>query len=169
LFINILLLVFSILRKEIVLEVLLSLANGALILYQVSCPVLREDVLTGVLNVQCMCASLFPLGMEFYNKHKNLAIFHIFVVIEVSILSPVLPHVLKEADKAFHLAGLIFFAVEYSMLCWFYGHGCRKLYWKPTHQSQGENATLVQDLLWSNIGLSIIAIISAVPSAYFYG
>jgi hypothetical protein len=40
LFINILLLVFSILGTEIALEVLLSLANGVLILYQVSCPVL---------------------------------------------------------------------------------------------------------------------------------
>lgn len=34
---NLLLLVFSILGIEIALEVLLSLANGALILYQVSC------------------------------------------------------------------------------------------------------------------------------------
>jgi hypothetical protein len=38
--INILLLVFSIVRIGIALEVLLSLANGALILYQVSCPAL---------------------------------------------------------------------------------------------------------------------------------
>jgi hypothetical protein len=35
---SILLLVFSILRVEIALQVLLSLASGALILFQVSCP-----------------------------------------------------------------------------------------------------------------------------------
>jgi hypothetical protein len=40
LFINILLLVFSILGTEIALEVLLLLANRVLILYQVSCLVL---------------------------------------------------------------------------------------------------------------------------------
>lgn len=40
LFVNILLLVFSIRPVEIAEQVLLSLGSGALILYQVSCPVL---------------------------------------------------------------------------------------------------------------------------------
>jgi hypothetical protein len=44
---DILLLLFSIWRVEIALQVLLSLASADLIFYQVSCPVLRGIVLTG--------------------------------------------------------------------------------------------------------------------------
>jgi hypothetical protein len=70
----------------------------------------------------------------------------------------------KEADKVSHLAGLIFFAVEYLMLFWFYVYGCRGEYLKPI-LPQG----LARDILLSNIGLSTIAFLSAIPSATYYG
>jgi surface polysaccharide O-acyltransferase-like enzyme len=88
-------------------------------------------VLIGGLNFQWMCALMFLAGEKFCDKHWDLVIIHIVIVVIVSILSPVLPYMLKEVNKELYLAGLIFFAVEYCMLFGFYQYGCRSLYKTP--------------------------------------
>jgi hypothetical protein len=76
----------------------------------------------------------------------------------------VVPYVWKEADKVSYLVGLIFFVVEYLILFWFYIYSYRGEYLKPI-LLQG----LARDILLSNIGLSIIAFLSAIPFATYYG
>lgn len=110
---------------------------------------------------------MFPAGEKFCDKHGDLVIFHTVVVVVVSVLSPVLPYVLKEVNEELHLAGLIFFAVEYCMLFGFYRYGCRSL--KTPIQFQGEDGTLIPDILRSNKILSAIAFAAAIPSAICYG
>jgi hypothetical protein len=116
-----------------------------------------------------MCASIFPAGEKFCNKHRDLVIIHIVVVVVVSVLSPALPCLWKEADKGLHLAGLIFFAVEYCALFGFYRYCCRSLYETPILQRQGKDRTLIPDILRSNKILSAIAFAAAIPSAICYG
>jgi hypothetical protein len=129
------------------------------------------------LNFQCICASLFPFSenpykppknQKYQKYHKYLPAIPILAIIAVSVLSPVLPYVLKKAQKAYHLAGLIFFAVVYILLLLFYGYGFFKYYWKPKHQEQEKGENLISKILRSNMVLSSIAILSAVPSAALY-
>jgi hypothetical protein len=115
-----------------------------------------------------MCVSMFPAGEKFCDKHWDLVIIHTVVIVMVSVLSPVLPYVLKEVNEELHLAGLIFFAVEYCILFGFYRYGCRSLYKTPI-QHQGEDGTLISDILRSNKILSAIAFVATIPSAICYG
>jgi hypothetical protein len=77
-------------------------------------------VLTGGLNFQWIYASIFLVGEKFCDKHRDLVIIYIVIIIVVSILSLVLPYILKEANEELYLIGLIFFIVEYYILFSFY-------------------------------------------------
>lgn len=110
---------------------------------------------------------MFPVGWKFCDQYRDLVIIHTVVVVVVSVLSPVLPYVLEEANKGLHLSGLIFFAVEYCMLFGFYWYCCRSLYKTPIQQH--ETGTLVLNILRFNKILSAIAFAAAIPSAICYG
>lgn len=124
-----------------------------------------------------MCASLFtsliPFGEKFCKirkDHKYLehlpTISILVAVVAVSLLSTVLPYKLEKAQEELHLAGLLFFAVIYLILLVFYGYGFCNAYWKPKHQKQGNDP--ISDILLSNMILSLLTTISAVPSAIYY-
>jgi hypothetical protein len=113
-----------------------------------------------------MCASRF-LGSDFQKYRNYLPAFTVLVVI-VSILSPVLPYELKvaaEAQKAYHLAGLIFFALVYGLLFLFY---CGDACYQP-ELPNNSTVNRVHDIISANKVLSVVAFLSAIPSAALYG
>lgn len=133
-------------------------------------------MLTRDLHFQCLRASLFislfPFGevCEGHKYLKNLSQISIpVIIIAVSLLSTVLPYELKIhqiAQKQYHLAGLLFFAVIYLILSVCYGYGSCKHHWKRKQQKQEK--TPILDILLANTILSSLTTISAIFSAVCY-
>lgn len=108
-----------------------------------------------------MCVSNFLV--QEYHKYPNCLPAIAVLVVTVSILSPVLPYALKEAQKAYHLAGLVFFALVYGPLFLSY---CSDACYQPEQSNGGDNS--IQDILSANKVLSAVAFLSAIPSAALY-
>jgi hypothetical protein len=131
-------------------------------------------VLTRDLHFQCLRASqfisLFPFGekvREICEGHKYLSSISISVIITaVSLLSTVAPYELKTAQKKYHLAGLLFFAVIYLILSVCYGYSFCKYYRELKQGKQGK--TPISDILLANTILSLFTTISAISSAVCY-
>ena len=136
-----------------------------------------------------MCALNFLV--EEYHEYRNCLLAIEGLVVIVSVLSPVLPYALKKTQKAYHLAGLIFFALVYSSLFLFY---CSDACYQPGQSNGGDQPeqsneggdqpeqsneggdqpeqsnerNLIQDILSANKVLSVVAFLSAIPSAALY-
>jgi hypothetical protein len=126
-----------------------------------------------------MCASNFLV--EEYHEYRNCLLAIEGLVVIVSVLSPVLPYALKKTQKAYHLAGLIFFALVYGSLFLFY---CSDACYQPGQSNGGDQPeqsneggdqpeqsnerNLIQDILSANKVLSVVAFLSAIPSAALY-
>jgi hypothetical protein len=117
-----------------------------------------------------MCASNFLV--EEYHEYRNCLLAIEGLVVIVSVLSPVLPYALKKTQKAYHLAGLIFFALVYGSLFLFY---CSDACYQPGQSNgggdqpeQSNERNLIQDILSANKVLSVVAFLSAIPSAALY-
>lgn len=122
-------------------------------------------MLIGSLHFQCMCVSRF-LVKDFQKYHNYLPAFAVLIVI-MSILSPVLPYTMKveqQAQKAYHLAGLIVFVLVYGLLFLFY---CGDTCYQP-ELPNNSTVNTVQDILSANKVLSVVAFLPAIPSATLY-